>query len=63
VFPGFFGLLLYDALRARPRQLPVAITSATIAGAAGRIFPTGVALLLGAAPALLASHPRIRTKE
>jgi len=63
VFPGFFGLLLYDALRARPALLPVGLAAGAAAGAACRILPTGVALLIAAACALLAVHPSLRTGQ
>jgi predicted branched-subunit amino acid permease len=63
VFPGFFGLLLYDALRARPGLLPVGLGAAAVAGAACRMLPVGVALVLSAAAALLGSLPPSSTSE
>jgi predicted branched-subunit amino acid permease len=63
VFPGFFGLLLYDTLRSRPQLVPVALAAATAAGAACRFLPAGIALLLSAVAALLALHSSLRSKE
>jgi 4-azaleucine resistance transporter AzlC len=53
VFPGFFIVLLVDALAARPRLVPVALAAAAVAGAASRFLPNGVALLLAGSAVLL----------
>ncbi|WP_433201773.1 AzlC family ABC transporter permease [Dactylosporangium sp. CS-047395] len=56
VFPGFFGLLLYDALRTDPRLAPLGVAAAAIA-ASCRFLPPGVALSLAAAVALWKLRP------
>ena len=53
VFPGFFAVLLIDALAARPRLVPVALATAAVAGVASRFLPGGAALLLAASAVLL----------
>ncbi|WP_432994378.1 AzlC family ABC transporter permease [Dactylosporangium sp. CA-233914] len=62
IFPGFFGLLLYDSLRARPRLAPAGLAAAVIA-ATCRFLPPGIALTLAAVAAALALHPSARTEE
>lgn len=58
VFPAFFAVLLYDSVRARPRQLgPVALAGAAVAAASVRVLPSGVALLLAASAVLLTLRP------
>lgn len=57
IFPGFFALLLFDALKARPAMIPVAATAAAIAAATCRILPAGPALLAGSAAGLIALRP------
>ena len=60
IFPGFFALLLFDALRARPRSIPLAVLATVLAGAACLVVPPGVALrtaALAAVPALLTKAP------
>ncbi|GAB6903812.1 AzlC family ABC transporter permease [Kineosporia succinea] len=57
IFPGFFALLLLDALRQRPATIPLAALAAVLAGAACLVVPPGVALLvaaLAAVPGLVA---------
>jgi predicted branched-subunit amino acid permease len=56
IFPGFFALLLFDALKARPALIPITATAVAIAAAACRILPAGPALLAGSAACLLALH-------
>ncbi|WP_433089054.1 AzlC family ABC transporter permease [Dactylosporangium sp. CA-052675] len=53
IFPGFFGLLLLDALRAGPRLAPAGTVAAAIA-ATCRFLPSGVALALAGTAAVLA---------
>ncbi|GAA3454664.1 AzlC family ABC transporter permease [Dactylosporangium matsuzakiense] len=57
IFPGFFGLLLYDALRANPRLAPAGLLAAVIATTC-RFLPPGVALTLAAAAAALSLRER-----
>jgi 4-azaleucine resistance transporter AzlC len=57
VFPGFFLVLLVDALAGRPRIVPVAIAAAAGAAAACRFLPTGIALLLASAAVVLTLLP------
>jgi predicted branched-subunit amino acid permease len=54
IFPGFFVLLLFDALRARTAMIPVTVLAAGSAALACYWLPSGVALLTGATAALLA---------
>jgi predicted branched-subunit amino acid permease len=61
VFLGFFAVLLYDAVADTPGLLPVALAGGALAAAACRILPTGVALLIAAAAALLAVRWRAAT--
>jgi predicted branched-subunit amino acid permease len=62
VFPGFFALLLLDALRSSPRLAPAGVVAAAIA-AGCRFVPSGVALALTGAAALLALHPSARSRR
>jgi 4-azaleucine resistance transporter AzlC len=57
VFPGFFLVLLYDSLAAKPRLLVVALAGTAVAGVACRFLPTGIALLLSATAVLLTLVP------
>jgi predicted branched-subunit amino acid permease len=60
VFPGFFAVMLYDSLAARPRLIPVALMAAVIAGLTCRVLPAGVALLAAAAAVTLTLLPQLR---
>ena len=60
VFPGFFLLLLLEALRSRPDHRWVALTAAVLASLAVLLVPVGVALLLSAAASLLVLGSRAR---
>ncbi|PJJ72619.1 putative branched-subunit amino acid permease [Diaminobutyricimonas aerilata] len=55
IFPAFFLVLLLDALRARPRFVPIALAAAGIGAVAAFVLPSGVALLLCALSAVLAA--------
>ncbi|MEV6930101.1 AzlC family ABC transporter permease [Dactylosporangium sp. NPDC051485] len=62
IFPGFFGLLLFDSLRASPRLAPAGLLAAAIA-ATCRFLPSGIALTLAAAAATFALRQPARIKE
>jgi len=53
VFPAFFAVLLVDVLRQRPALRPRIAAGAAVACASLWVVPVGVAMLLGALPALL----------
>lgn len=55
IFPAFFLVLLLDALRDRPRMIPVALVAGVIGAVAALVVPAGVALLACALAALLAA--------
>lgn len=58
VFPGFFAVLLVDALAERPRLVPVAVAAAAVAGVTCRFLPAGVALVLAASAVFISLLPR-----
>jgi predicted branched-subunit amino acid permease len=55
IFPAFFLVLLLDALRDRPRMIPIALVAGVIGAVAALVVPAGVALLACALAALLAA--------
>ncbi|WP_426513932.1 AzlC family ABC transporter permease [Dactylosporangium sp. McL0621] len=62
IFPGFFALLLLDALRTAPRLAPAGALAAAIA-ATCRFMPSGGALALAGAAAVLALRTPARVRE
>jgi predicted branched-subunit amino acid permease len=62
IFPGFFGLLLYDSLRSSPRLAPAGLLAAGIA-ATCRFLPSGIALTLAGAAAVLSLRVAAPVRE
>lgn len=56
VFLAFFGLLLFDVLRARPKLRTLSVISAGCTAAALLVAPTGLAMLAGCLPAIIVGH-------